>query len=67
MYASKMSFPYSEQVEEDIHEMFLREGDGALVFSKKYSTPPPNVKHRVNGLASFQALSSVQQKVFNPA
>ena len=75
---SGASIPSSEQEKEDIPEVVLREGDGALVLSKKYSTPPAKVKHPFNGLLSFQWRSGkdgsfyyvgkgTPVKVFNPA
>ena len=75
---SGASIPSPEQEKEDIPEVVLREGDGALVLSKKYSTPPAKVKHPFNGLLSFQWRSGkdgsfyyvgkgTPVKVFNPA
>ena len=47
----------SVEVEEDIPDVVL-DKRGACVFCKRYSTPPPRVKHPVHGLAWFHYASS---------
>ena len=47
----------SEDVEEDIPDVVLGKR-GACLFCKRYSTPPPRVKHPVHGLAWFRYASS---------
>ena len=61
---SGASIPSPEHDDEDIPEVVFGEGDGTLVFCKKYSTPPAKVKHPVDGSASFQWSSKIDGSCF---
>ena len=61
---SGASIPTLDHDDEDIPEVVFGEGDGTLVFCKKYSTPPAKVKHPVDGLASFQWSSKIDGSCF---
>ena len=61
---SGASIPTLDHDDEDIPAVVFGEGDGTLVFCKKYSTPPAKVKHPVDGLASFQWSSKIDGSCF---